>query len=74
MADNPPDLQAVIPNEIMIISTLKKKKKTIYVCFLSITYINTMLLKYGTYCGFIQSFDTDVDKWCFLLMIWKFTD
>lgn len=51
--DNPPDLQAVIPNEIVIIST---KKRNIYVYFLLISCITALLLKYGVYCGFIKGF------------------
>ena len=41
MVDNPPDLQAVIPNEIIIISSKKKKNY-----FLSITYSTVVVLKY----------------------------
>lgn len=63
MLDNPPDLQAVIPNEIIIISD---RKRNIYVCFLSVTCITVMLLEYGARYRFIKgSVQRDI-KWHFV--------
>lgn len=52
MADNPANLQAVIPNEIIIICP---KRRTSISFQKKKTYITATLLKYGLYNGFIKA-------------------
>lgn len=50
MVDNPANLQAVIPNEIIIISTIKRTNISF-----SKSNIPVTLLKYSLYNGFIKA-------------------
>lgn len=69
MADNPANLQAVIPNEIIIISP----KRRTSISFQKKTYITATLLKYGLYNGFIKA---EMPKGTRRVssIIWKFSD